>query len=413
MQKYYRLLYNNIYFKQKLTYQGHTMEILHVNPLDSQTLEEIGLEWHTDLDNSAYIADEVVCISQDEAEAFYNAGNELYDMYVEAGEYVLENNLLFELDIPPSLHDMIKQSWEEDIHWHLYGRFDLAGGLDGKPIKLLEFNADTPTMLYESALIQWALLKANGFDENLQFNDISQALRQSFKRLVTLSSDTSFFDDLYEDWKILFSSIKGNIEEEITTRFLCQLAKEAGFESAYAPIDEVSFSPQDGVIYDNMQYEFLFKLIPWEFIAIDEPEMLALMREMMSNKNTIFLNPAYTLMFQSKRMLKILWDLFPRHPLLLESSFEPLGRKQVSKPSFGREGENVEICDAQGKAIHAKEGIYGVQKRVYQEFYELNSHNASYYQANVFFAYESCGLGFRKGGNILDNYAKFVSHIIN
>ncbi|WP_394909257.1 glutathionylspermidine synthase family protein [uncultured Helicobacter sp.] len=388
------------------------MEILHINPLDSQTLEEIGLGWHTDLDSSTYIADEVVCLTQEEAEAFYNAGNELYDMYVEAGEYVLAHNLLFELDIPPSLHDMIYQSWEEDIHWHLYGRFDLAGGLDGKPIKLLEFNADTPTMLYESALIQWALLKANGFDENLQFNDISQALRENFKRLITLDSDTSAFEQLYEGWKILFCSIKGNLEEEVTTRFLCQLAKEAGFESEYAPIDAVSFSAQDGVIYENRQYEFLFKLIPWEFIAIDEPEMLALMREMMTNKNTIFLNPAYTLMFQSKRMLKILWDLFPRHPLLLESSFKPLGCRQVSKPSFGREGENVEILDAQGKVVSAKEGMYGVQKRVYQEFYELNSHNGALYQPNVFFAYESCGLGFRKGGEILDNYAKFVSHIL-
>ena len=162
------------------------MEIVSLHPLDSRTLEEIGLGWHTDLDNSAYIDNEAVCITQEEAEAFYNAGNELYDMYIEAGEYVLEHNLLFELDIPPSLHDMIYQSWEEDIHWHLYGRFDLSGGLDGKPIKLLEFNADTPTMLYESALIQWALLKANGFDESLQFNDISQALRENFKRLITI-----------------------------------------------------------------------------------------------------------------------------------------------------------------------------------------------------------------------------------
>ena len=111
-------------------------------------------------------------------------------------------------------------------------------------------------------------------------------------------------------------------------------------------------------------------------------------------------------------MLKILWDLFPRHPLLLESSFNPLGCKQVSKPSFGREGENVEILDAQGRVLSAKEGMYGVQKRVYQEFCELNSHNGAHYQANVFFAYESCGLGFRKGGEILDNYAKFVSHIL-
>ena len=42
-------------------------------------------------------------ISKAEAEAFYNAGNELYDMFVEAGEFVIKNNLFFELDIPTML----------------------------------------------------------------------------------------------------------------------------------------------------------------------------------------------------------------------------------------------------------------------------------------------------------------------
>ncbi|RDU55110.1 glutathionylspermidine synthase [Helicobacter sp. MIT 00-7814] len=388
------------------------MEVTKLQPLSKEVLEEIGLGWHTDSDNTPYIENELVHISQDEAEAFYNAGNELYDMYVEAGEYVLENELLFELDIPPSLHEMIYQSWEEEIHWHLYGRFDLAGGLDGKPIKLLEFNADTPTMLYESALVQWALLKHNNLNENLQFNDIANALRENFKRLITLDSDTSAFASLYEGWKILFSSVKGNIEEETTTRFLEQMAREAGFATNFAYIDEVGFSADEGVLYEGQNYEFLFKLVPWEFIAIDEPEMAQLMKEMMQNKNAIFLNPAYTLMFQSKRMLKILYDLFPKHPLLLESSFEPLNIKQVRKRSFGREGANVEILDSHSKVLEAKEGIYGAHKEVYQQFFELNAHNGSFYQPNVFFAYESCGLGFRKGGAIVDNFSKFVSHTI-
>ncbi|MCI6217514.1 MAG: glutathionylspermidine synthase family protein [Helicobacter sp.] len=388
------------------------MQISKLQPLSKEKLQEIGLEWHTDSDNSAYISNELVHISKEEAQAFYNAGNELYDMYVEAGEYVLAHDLLYELDVPPILHDMVRQSWEEDIHWHLYGRFDLAGGLDGKAIKLLEFNADTPTMLYESAIIQWALLKHNSLDENLQFNNISESLRQNFKRLITLDSDTSKFAEFYEGWRILFSSVRGNIEEEITTRYLEQIAKEAGFATDYAYIDEVGFSHDEGVLCNGHNYEFLFKLIPWENIAIDESEMASLMREMMRNKNAIFLNPAYTIMFQSKRMLKILWDLFPKHPLLLESGFEPLGKKQVLKRSFGREGANIEILDSVNRILSATDGIYSAHKEVYQEFYELNSHEGSYYQANVFFAYESCGLGFRKGGLILDNFSKFVSHTI-
>ncbi|MCE3036333.1 glutathionylspermidine synthase family protein [Helicobacter sp. faydin-H20] len=389
------------------------MEIKKIHSLDNQTLEEIGLEWHSDPDNTPYIADELVVLKEEEAQKFYEAGNELYDMFVEAAEYVIENDLFFELDIPNAIVPMIKQGFEEDIHWHLYGRFDFAGGLDGQPIKLLEFNADTPTMLYETAVVQWALLKSNGLDENKQFNNIFEMIGENFKRIITLGDDPSRFEELYEGWKILFSSIGGNVEEERTTKFLKEIAQSVGFETHYAPIDLVEFSPHDGVLFEGVNYEFLFKLIPWENIAIDEPELAGIMQKMMENKNTIFLNPAYTLLFQSKRILKILWDLFPNHPLLLETSYEPLkDKKQVLKRAFGREGANIEILDKNQNIIVKNTGIYQNHKAVYQEFCELNKNGEFYYQPNVFFAYESCGLGFRKGGLILDNYSKFVGHYL-
>ncbi len=145
----------------------------------------MGFSWHTDSDNTPYIADELVKISPSEAEAFYNAGNELYEMFVEAGEYIIENNLFHEIGIPFNLVDTIVESWENDVHWHLYGRFDLAGGVDGKPIKLLEFNADTPTALFESAIVQWAILEKNGIDEGSQFNVIYEKLLENFRRTVT------------------------------------------------------------------------------------------------------------------------------------------------------------------------------------------------------------------------------------
>ncbi|WP_104761778.1 glutathionylspermidine synthase family protein [Helicobacter cetorum] len=389
------------------------MQVIPLNPLDNETLEEIGLEWHTDNDNSPYIADEMVAISQKEADAYYDACNELYDMFVETAEDVIANERFFELDIPNALIPMIKQSFEEEVHWHIYGRFDLAGGLDGKPIKLLEFNADTPTMLYESAVVQWALLKANGYDENAQFNNLYEAIGENFKRMITLGEDTSSFDEMYEGWKILFSSIKDNAEEERTVRFLQDIAQSVGFETEFSYIDEVEFNANEGVFKNGVNYEFLFKLLPWENIAIDEPELALLMQSMMENKNTIFLNPAYTILFQSKRFLKLLWDKYPNHPLLLETSYEPLkNKKQIKKVAFGREGANSEIFDTSMQLVFKTEGIYSNHKPIYQEFYELNAHNGLYYQPNVFFAYEPCALGFRKGGLILDNFSKFVSHII-
>ena len=390
------------------------MKLKKIEPLDNGYLESIGFGWHTDLDGSRYISNELVSITQDEAEAFYEATNELYDMYVAAAEYVINNDLFHELGIPFNLVDIIKSSWENDVHWHLYGRFDLAGGIDGKPIKLIEFNADTPTSLFETAIIQWAMLKFNNLDEAAQFNDVYEALVENFKRLITLEEDTSRFDEYYEGWKILFSSIAGSVEDENTTRLLESAARDAGFECDFAFVDEVSFDDENGIFWNGQNWEYWFKLIPWEMIAIDESDLALIIKNIIKNQKAIILNPAYTLLFQSKGIMKILWDLYPNHPLLLESSFEPLnGKKQVKKPFLAREGANVSIINSDGSIEIQNDGEYANGKFLYQEFADFaKDENGNSYQAGMFFAFEGCALGFRKGKDIIDNYSKFVGHII-
>ncbi|MBN2816782.1 MAG: glutathionylspermidine synthase family protein [Campylobacterales bacterium] len=385
-----------------------------VSPISKETLNEIGFTWHTDSDGSNYISDELISVSETEAEAYYEAANAIYDMYVSAAEHVIQNELFFELGIPFNLVDAIKKSWENDVHWHIYGRFDLSGGIDGAPIKLIEFNADTPTALFETALLQWGVLKQNGMDEEKQFNTVYESMVNNFKRLITLFDDTDNFDANYDGWKILFSSISNNTEEEMTTKLLQQMATDAGFVTAFEYLENTHFD--ENGIYDAQgnEYEYWFKLYPWEDIAIDEPELATMLTEIIQNQKAIILNPAYTLLFQSKGMMKILYDLFPDSPYLLQTSFEPLeGIKQVEKPCFGREGSNTKIIAANGDILKATDGIYGNYKKVYQEYVEyVKDSEESKYQAGVFFAYEACGLAYRKGGDILDNMSKFVGHVI-
>ncbi len=384
------------------------------NVLTKDYLESIGFSWHTDKDGSNYLVDKIVKIREVDAMAFYEASNELYDMFVEAGDYIIENNLLDEIGIAFNLKEIVKLSWENDVHWHLYGRFDFAGGVDGVPLKLLEFNADTPTSLIETSLIQWAVLKREGLDEEKQFNNIHNALIENFKRLVTLEESVDKFSEYYEGWKILFSCVKGYEEDENTTLYLKSIAEQAGFICEFAYIDEIEFD-ENGIYFNEEEYEYLFKLIPWEDIAIEEGELASLLTRLVENKKAIILNPAYTLMFQSKAMLKILWDLFPNHPLLLETLFEPLEDKAyVKKPIFGREGGNIEIVDKNGEVLEENGGDYENFPYIYQEFTDLNKDDENnFYQAGVFFAYEGCGLGFRSSKNlILDDMSKFVAHMI-
>jgi len=385
-----------------------------VEPVSQALMEEIGFTWHTDPDGSAYVAPELLEVSEAEAEAYYAAANELYDMFIEAGQHVIDNNLFDQLGIPENVIQLIKLSWDDD-DWHLYGRFDFAGGIDGKPIKLLEFNADTATSLFETSIIQWALLKSNGMNEAAQFNNAFEMIRDNFRRLITNDDGLEKFDEYYNNERILFSSVRDLPEDEQTTRLLQRIAIEAGFSTDFTYMDETGFLPDEGVFNKDQDLtNFWFKLWPWEDIAADEPELTDLLTEIARKRTAVFINPAYTLLFQSKGILKILYDLYPDSPYLLAADDKPLANiKQVSKPLFGREGGNVAILDTDGSTLESVDGPYDIHPMLYQEYAELatDSQGRSY-QAGVFFAWEACGLGFRRGTKILNDTATFVPHVI-
>lgn len=381
------------------------------------SLRNIGWNWMLGEDTLPYITNEMVVVSEDEAENYFDAANELYEMYIAAAQHVIDNERYAELGIPENLIELIEDSWENDANWHIYGRFDLSGGIDGKPIKLIEFNADTATCIPETAIVQWASLKANGLDESKQFNTLYETFVEKFRELHRQNPNF--------EKTLLISTMKDFPEDDTNMQVLGEAAKEAGFEVAFDYIENVEFSATEGIFKQNssngsfIKYDFWFKLIPWEYIGWDEPELAQILTEISKNRKAIILNPAYTLLFQSKAILKVLWELYPNHPLLLETRSQSiLGKTCVEKVLFGREGANVRIVSPSGTTETSTEGEYFEQNTVFQEYTEFlkdnagNSRAAFRYQAGVFFAGEACGLGYRRGGKILDNKAQFCGHLI-
>jgi glutathionylspermidine synthase len=390
------------------------MSAVHLKNLSQQpthVLRQLDWNWMLGTDTVPYLTEEVVQVTKQEAEDFAKAAQTLYAMYVEAGQYCIDNELYSALGIPDTLRELIRLSWNDDRHIHLYGRFDLAGGL-GSPIKLLEFNADTATCIPETALVQWAQLKANGLDEQWQFNSLFESLVEQFVYLKTTNPDLTP--------SIVFSTLRGYPEDETNVAVLQEAAREAGFDVAFAYVDELDFSETEGMFIQEpihghfVRFDFWFKLIPWESLAEEEPELLRILTTLARSRKLHILNPAYTLLFQSKYILKVLWDLYPYHPLLLQTeSYRFVHKKVVSKVLFGREGANVALIEKGGDVSLETSGDYASQKRIYQEYYDLaQDAQGLRYQAGVFMAGEPCGLGFRRGGLILDNTAQFVGHLI-
>jgi glutathionylspermidine synthase len=388
------------------------ISILHAAKPPFPTALVEGWRWINGENTLPYVSDQLVKVTENEASAYYDAANELYQMFIAAGEYVVENKLYNELGIPENMIPLIAYSWEHDCAWHLYGRFDLSGGLGSNPIKLIEFNADTATCIPETTVVQWASLKANDLNEESQFNTVFESLKAGFETLLSENPNAHP--------SILFSTMERFPEDISNVEILAQAAKEVGYETAIESVENVEFSEIDGLFKRNTngtftRFDFWFKLIPWEFISWDEPTLLPILDNLIREEKLIVLNPAYTLLFQSKGILKILWDLYPGHPLLLETSFQPLKEQTyVEKVMFGREGANVRIVKPSGLELDFKEGEYKNQPMVYQAYTEFMKDNLGYsYQAGVFVSGEACGLGFRRGGLIIDNKAQFCGHIIS
>jgi glutathionylspermidine synthase len=392
------------------------MHLIPVKPVPAPVFEELGFYWYRSPESPDYVASDMVALTREEGDAYYRAAGELYDLFVEAGQYVIDNGLYSLLDIPESLIELIEWTWEDDAHFHIMGRFDFAGGLDGAPIKLLEFNADTPSTIFEIALVQWMLLKQNGYPEEMQFNSLYEGLKDSFVRLRSL--DSRFCRDPEKIPRALFSCLDYSIEDENTTRLLEQIAFESGLATDFEYAHQAYFSKEEGIMKADgdefLSFDYWFKLIPYEFIGREEPELASLLTEIVKARQAVLLNPPYALLFQSKSLLKILWDLFPGHPLLLETDFDPLrNRKCVEKKTLSREGANITIFGSDGGIVESTPGDYEMYRSIFQEYVDLASDNAGrLYQAGVFFSYEPCGLGFRRERGIIQDRSQFVGHIV-
>ena len=378
----------------------------------SPAVRALGWDWAIEDACQHYVAREAVQLPESEAETLLQAADTLYDMLVQAIPDPIPDEFLQQLAIAPNLWEAVRHSWNDERHWHLYGRFDLALTPDGP--KLLEFNADTATSLPETTVVQWASLVAAGLAaDNRQANGLFEGLEDQFRHWRGLNHDRQA--------TLLLVYLPGSAEDEANCAVLAEAARTAGFADCYTcAVDDmkVSVDGQDRGVWAEtvpgqwQRFDFLFKLVPWEILADEEPELTADLTQLLATRDVVVANPAYSLIFQSKALLAHLWATFPHHPLLLEASLQPLAGHHVRKPVLGREGQNVAEIRADGSAGSEVAGEFAAQPQLYQQWAELPTDaQGRRYQAGVFWAGEACAIGFRREAGLITNLSEFVPHL--
>src|SRR4051812_23432724 len=99
-----------------------------------------------------------------------------------------DSEMLKRLRIPERYWTLIAASWKRGDP-SLYGRFDLSYSGEG-PAKLLEYNADTPTSVFETAVFQWqwledAKVRLITTQDADQYNSLHEQLIAAWKEIGT------------------------------------------------------------------------------------------------------------------------------------------------------------------------------------------------------------------------------------
>lgn len=360
-------------------------------------VEALGLLFHSPAGDPYWNEAAHYELDAGEVRRLESATNELAQMCLDTVEDVLSRDRFEALKIPSWVVPAIRQSWDDD-HPSVYGRFDL--GFDGHQVKLLEYNADTPTSLLEAAVVQWHWLEEiePGAD---QFNDIWEALVAKWQALRTDPGLT----------EVTFAS--GDLDEDVmTVTVLRDTAQEAGLTTQYIGLGEIGWDAVSRRFVDlrDAPIDVLFKLHPWEQLINDPFGAQAIS----TYGSTRWIEPAWKLVLSNKALLPLLWEKFPGHELLLPAYLDSPRdlSSYVRKPVFGREGANVSVV-RNGMTVEAREGEYGEEGFVYQQLFELPSFEGKQPVIGSWVIdHEAHGIGIRETtGLITDDLAQFVPHL--
>lgn len=373
------------------------MERLTIPPRNDwrNKVESVGMNYHT-IDGNIYW-DESACyrFSSREIDELDSATAALQEMCIEAADAVIRKNLFQRLRIPERFIPVIVSSWEKDEP-SLYGRFDLA--YDGEnPPRMLEYNADTPTSLLESGVVQWFWLREL-FPGGDQFNSIHEKLIDAWKSWPALQGDT-----------LHFACAGGSDEDFGNLEYIRDTAIQAGFRTRQLFMDEIGWDSRSGSFVDceNRPIQSLFKLYPWEWMNAEE------FGTHIPAASVQWIEPAWKMLLSNKGILPILWELFPGHPNLLESTTEdsPLPGDYVRKPLLSREGANI-LLRRNGEWIGTA-GSYGEEGHVYQRYHPLPEFSGNYpVTGSWIIAGEPAGIGIREDrSEITTNLSRFIPHL--
>lgn len=374
-----------------------------------QTAAEFGFGFHTIDDEPYWTEDRYFQFTLQQVEqGIEDPTEELHQMSLKAIERVVgSDELMAKFQIPEDMWPLVRESWKRKDPC-LYSRLDFA--YDGKnPAKLLEFNSDTPTSLYELGFFGWMWLEQKVDRGELpkeadQFNLLQELLVDRFRELKPFLP----FNTLH------FASCKETEEDRGTVQYMQDCAHDAGIETEFVYVEDIGISECEKFFTDNNSkpIDTIFKLYPWEYMLREE------FAKHLHTAHVNWLEPMWKCISSNKALLPLLWEMYPGHPNLLEAYFEDdpkaLEMKDyVKKPIFSREGANITIVK-DGEIVEEVDGPYGEEGHIIQAYTPLPRFGDNHVLIGSWIVNDkAAGMSIREDeGRITKDTSRFIPHII-
>lgn len=351
--------------------------------------------WDTMFDKEYALYDSFE-LTDKEMNKIKEAAKAVYDITSKACEFLrnaTDDELIEDLGIPKnSVYSIRMKPLSVDS---IISRVDLCKV--GNTYKAFEINSDTPTFIKECFYINSLINKElNKIDINqLELNKLKKALNQA------ISESCSFIKVNPSEANIVFTSHseEESKEDYFTTLFLMDLCDHKNVK--FVSLDKLNINNDFVLDDENNKIDVLYRqTYPIESLILDKNnfgDLIGLkLLDLMVSKKVALINPISAFLMQSKAVQAFIWEsaiddigIFNENEIKLifehflptfwdkdpfiNSSSEYYG-KYVSKPSFGREGNTINIYNKEGEIDHCeKNRNYEESLKIYQKFIPLEN----------------------------------------
>ena len=344
-------------------------------------------DFWADIAGKEYALLQVVRMDAAEQREIRQAAAAIWNLYRRVADLLrtLADENLLQLGLPASTLALVRLP-PPDMPDTVIGRLDLVRTPDG--YKMLEFNTDTPTFLYEcyhvngQVCAEYGMADVNAGERVFLAAALTEACRAALRSVGKAEGQPAL---------IAFTSYPEHREDRGTTEFLRSLVELAApAATRYVGIDALRIDATGLYTDTGDRIDVLYRLYPLEFFARDRAPLTGapigeLLFDLVLRRQLALINPPSAFLLQSKAVQVVIWGLYEEGLFFDDAEREAIARhllptyldpnfntRYVVKPVYGREGDTVSIIDPQtGPQCENPVRSFTEQPMAYQQYVEM------------------------------------------